>query len=184
MSRFTHVDSFPAPAARIGEILTSQAFWESRVANLRAKVEAEKPGAFAEQPGIAAALTSARVIQLANGGSSLSVTVNAPASAMGPLPKGIGALVSGPLQLNVHEKWGPAQPDGSRTATLELRLEKPQATLTATVELYPTAQGCQRRVEGEIKVQVPLLGSALASKATQSVGALFAADANLVRFFL
>lgn len=65
--------------------------------------------------------------------------------------------------------WGEAATDGSRTADLTVEVPGTPAGMTGTAVLSPTADGSQVVVEGELVVNIPLLGKKLEQAAAPAL---------------
>lgn len=66
--------------------------------------------------------------------------------------------------VTVHEEqsWSAAEPDGSRTGTMTLKVAGTPAGLTATLRLTPTGESTSDVViDGEMTAKIPLLGPKL-----------------------
>ncbi|WP_371152548.1 DUF2505 domain-containing protein [Buchananella felis] len=184
MAQFTHVDSFAAPAARVGALLSSQELWRARQDALARWATGLRPSELGALPDLMRQLEGTSVLAYPNGASRLEFTMTVHPQALGDAASMVKAFLSGDLRAHVTEEWGAPAPDGSRTGRVEVRLDNPQVVVSAQASLYPTADGCQRRLSGDVTVNVPLLGGMLAGKATEHVGGLCLADAAVVRALL
>lgn len=184
MAQFTHVDSFHAPVAQVGALLSSQELWSARQEAVSKWAATLEPGEAGALPGVMKQLEVASVQPLADGASRLAFSVTVSPQVLGSAAALAGPLLKGDLRAHVTEEWHAPAPDGSRTGTVEIRIASPQVTVTASLSLYPTETGCQRRLSGDVTVNVPLLGAVLANKAASQVGFLSSADAAVVRSLL
>jgi hypothetical protein len=84
------------------------------------------------------------------------------------------ARFTGPtLTVNDDTTWGPAQPDGSRTADVRLTVSGQPVTLKAVMRLTPGGKGSQIVLSGELKVAIPLVGKRIEQSAAPAVMAGF-----------
>lgn len=80
------------------------------------------------------------------------------------------AKFTGPDLTLVEERvWGPARPDGSRTAALSLTIPDQPVTMTGTVDLLTGGSGTLVTVAGEFAIKIPLLGKQLEKLAAPAI---------------
>ncbi len=65
--------------------------------------------------------------------------------------------------------WGPASPDGTRTARMLIKVAGLPVVLDATARLAPTASGSAIDYEGDFSVKVPLIGPVIEKQAAPFV---------------
>ena len=84
------------------------------------------------------------------------------------------ARFTGP-ELTVVEKleWSDAAADGARTAQVSLTVPKQPVSMKGTVSLAPGGSGTQVTLNGDLKVNVPLLGRKLEASSAPAVLAGF-----------
>lgn len=86
-----------------------------------------------------------------------------------PTPEPVVAFAGRTVTVGQEMTWGPAAPDGSRTARVFIKLAGLPATMDATARLAPTASGSAIDYDGELTVAVPVLGSMLEKQAAPFV---------------
>lgn len=67
--------------------------------------------------------------------------------------------------------WGDAEPDGSRSADLQVDVPGTPGSLTGTAVISPTASGSQIHVSGDLVVRIPLVGKKLEQAAAPALTA-------------
>ena len=72
--------------------------------------------------------------------------------------------------------WGPAAPDGTRTATTEADIEGVPASAAGTMRLEPAGGGTDHVVEVALTSKVPLVGGRIVAAAEPLVGRAIAAE--------
>ncbi|MDP9444791.1 MAG: DUF2505 domain-containing protein [Actinomycetota bacterium] len=93
-------------------------------------------------------------------------------------------LVGDSIQIVQTEEWGPAQPDGSRTATLTVEVPGKPATMRGAIRLLPRGAGSQESVEGDVKVSVPLVGRKLEQEIARGILAAIEVEGGVGRAWL
>ncbi len=90
------------------------------------------------------------------------------------LPSAVQRFVKGRVNIEQSEAWSGAAEDGSRDANLTIKVPMAKATGTATIKLFPTADGTGTTVDvsGSLKSSIPLMGSKIAQMAEPQVGRL------------
>ena len=56
------------------------------------------------------------------------------------------------------EQWSAPEPNGARTAAVNLTVKGQPASMTGTMVLAPAPEGSTELVTGEVKVGIPFLG--------------------------
>jgi hypothetical protein len=72
------------------------------------------------------------------------------------LPPTARALLGSSISLTETHRWGAAEPDGSRSAALEVAIDGAPITVTGSLHIAPTTSGSRVRVTADITVRVPL----------------------------
>lgn len=60
------------------------------------------------------------------------------------------------------DRWAAADGDGTRRGTYEVSVASAPVSTRGSMSLAPDGDGCRHRVEGEIKVKIPVLGGRIA----------------------
>ncbi|MBV9821464.1 MAG: DUF2505 domain-containing protein [Actinobacteria bacterium] len=90
----------------------------------------------------------------ADGGARVDVRRVMPAQ----VPDVVRRFVGETIAVEQIEQWGPAAPDGSRSATVRVSVTGQPAQMAGTMALTPTAGGCAELVTGDVTVSIPFLG--------------------------
>ncbi|MCW2541054.1 MAG: hypothetical protein JWN95_2779 [Frankiales bacterium] len=91
----------------------------------------------------------------ADGGATVRVERSLPPD----VPDAYKKFVGRSIEIAQVERWAPAAPDGSRSATIDLHIKGQPASMIGTIELVPVANGgATERIEGELRVAVPFIG--------------------------
>lgn len=77
------------------------------------------------------------------------------------------------------EAWGPSS-GGVRSGTWQGEIPGAPAKVGGTMSLEPTANGTRYRIQGEVKVSIPLVGGKAESFIAEMIGKLTAAEAELL----
>lgn len=77
------------------------------------------------------------------------------------------------------EAWGPAK-DGARSGTWQGEIPGAPAKVGGTMSLSPSATGTTYRIQGEVKVSIPLVGGKAESFVAEMIEKLTAAEAELI----
>ena len=88
-------------------------------------------------------------------------------------PESTARFTGATLTVNDDTTWGPAQPDGSRTADVRLTVQGQPVTLKAEMRLTPGGRGSEILLAGELKVAIPLIGKKIEQSAAPAVLAGF-----------
>ena len=110
---------------------------------------------FAEETAGGAESAQASVRHAPDGGFTLSLRRPVPAD---DLPASVRVFTGGDLELRQALVWQPAAPDGARSATMAGEIVGAPVQLEGTVQLTPTADGCELSIDGDIFAMVPLVG--------------------------
>ena len=78
------------------------------------------------------------------------------------------------------EAWGPAEADGARRGTWTGEIPGAPAKTGGTMALEPTSTGTRYRIQGEVKVSIPLVGGKAESFVADMIGKLTAKEAELL----
>lgn len=82
------------------------------------------------------------------------------------VPAAARSLVGETITVTESQVWSPAQPDGSRTARVEVSFTGPLG-FAGELTLRPTSSGCELVTRGRMKASVPLIGSTIESVAVE-----------------
>jgi hypothetical protein len=77
------------------------------------------------------------------------------------------------------ESWGPAE-GGARRGTWQGEIPGAPAKVGGTMALEPTESGTRYRIQGEVKVSIPLVGGKAESFIAEMIGKLTTAEAELL----
>jgi hypothetical protein len=77
------------------------------------------------------------------------------------------------------EVWGPAK-DGSRSGTWQGEIPGAPAKVGGRMSLTPISTGTRYRIEGEVKVSIPLVGGKAESFVAEMIEKLTASEAELL----
>lgn len=83
------------------------------------------------------------------------------------VPAAARSFVGETITVTESQLWSPSQPDGSRTASVEVNFSGPLG-FTGDLALLPTASGCELLTRGKMKASVPLIGGSIESVAVES----------------
>lgn len=83
------------------------------------------------------------------------------------VPAAARSFVGETITVTESQKWRPSQPDGARTASVEVSFSGPLG-FTGELVLRPTASGCELITRGKMKASVPLIGGTIESVAVES----------------
>ena len=135
---------FPAPVDRVHAVLTDQAFQE-------AKCAATSTGVYTV------------TITPAVDGTRVEASRDLPTDT---LPDALKSVVGSTLKIIETVTWGAAAADGSRTGSVDLRIEGVPVTMVGAASLTPTAAGCTESFEGELKAKIPFVGGKVEQSAS------------------
>lgn len=107
-----------------------------------------------------------------DGGARVVVDRTVPADVPDMMKKFVGETI-GVVQT---EEWGPADPDGSRTADLLLEVKGQPATLTGTITLQPSGDGCEELVVGDLTVSIPFFGKKIEPEIAKGITSAIRAE--------
>lgn len=68
------------------------------------------------------------------------------------------SLVGDSVDVIETQRWGPAEPDGSRTASLAVSISRTPVSLNGSVTLEPSGEGTRHVVEGDLEAHLPFVG--------------------------
>jgi hypothetical protein len=74
------------------------------------------------------------------------------------VPDIVRKFVGDSITVTQREVWGPAGPDGSRTATLEVTIAGQPAKMVGTITLDSRGGGGVQTVDGDVSVSIPIFG--------------------------
>lgn len=157
--KFTHRAEYPASVEEVWAVMATPEFQD-------AKCEATTTGGYSSDvstTGDRTTITSERVLPTDD------------------LPDMARSFVGDTLTISEVQAWGPPEPDGTRTADLQLHIKGAPMTLKGTIRLSPNGSGSVQTVEGDVKVSVPLIGGKLEKAASEPL--MFAArtETDLLR---
>ncbi|CAN5793645.1 DUF2505 domain-containing protein [soil metagenome] len=109
------------------------------------------------------------------GGGTIRVRRVIPARVSDAVKRFVGETVT----IVQTEQWGPATPDGARTADLHLEVEGQPAAMTGAHSLAAQGGGTAFEVAGDLKVSIPLLGGKIEKEIAKAVSAGLAEEHKL-----
>ncbi len=74
------------------------------------------------------------------------------------LPDVARSFVGDTLRVTETHDWGPAGPDGSRRASIEIGVRGAPITMRGTIALLPDGPGTREEIEANLSASVPLVG--------------------------
>ena len=98
-------------------------------------------------------------------GGTVSVTRVLPAE----VPDAVRRIVGSSVTVTQTETWGAAAADGTRKGDVELQVKGQPATMKASSTLAPSADGTQLRMDGELKVRIPLVGGKVEKELAKAI---------------
>jgi hypothetical protein len=137
--RFSHVNSYAASPAEVLEMLTTPEFREQVCTSQHALQH------------------SVEVTGTAAGGTTVVVSQDQSTEGAPPAAR---KVVGDSVRIVQREVWGPPDAD---PVTAEFGMEIPgkPGQLKGRITLVATANGCEERFEGDVKVGIPLVGGKL-----------------------
>ena len=154
---------YPAPPERVFALLTDPSFQRLRAIRAGAaecRVELRHP----EEPEVEVLLTVHRWIPTDRFSRRLQ-------AATGPR-----------LELTQQERWGPAEPDGSRTAGISARVHGFPAEVDGRAELRADGTGASSfRLDADLRLHLPVVGARIARVALPVIEEHLRAEAEVVR---
>jgi hypothetical protein len=104
-------------------------------------------------------------IEQADGGATVTVVRTMPSE----VPDFVKKFVGDTIEVRQTEKWGAADETGTRSADVQLEISGQPAGMTGTLVLEPASGGTQQRVEGDLKVSIPLFGKKIEPEVVKGV---------------
>jgi Protein of unknown function (DUF2505) len=120
-------------------------------------------------------------VRLEHGGASIVGRRELPTDQ---IPDTFKALVGQKISIVQTETWGPAEPDGSRTGTLDIEMGGAPVRMTGTLTLSATDGGTLELVDGDLKARVPLIGGRIERAVEPAVRAAIEAEERIGRAWL
>ena len=74
------------------------------------------------------------------------------------IPDMLRALVKRGIVVRETVRWRDAAPDGSREGAVTLEILGQPVTMRGTIQLVPTSDGTDGRIQADVKAAIPLLG--------------------------
>lgn len=108
------------------------------------------------------------------GGVVITCTRSMPAE----VPSYATPFVGDTITITETQTWGPAAPDGSRTADVTVDFNSPLA-YRGTIELAPDGSGTVARNAGEFKASVPFVGGKVEKVAAEMTQKYLAKEATV-----
>lgn len=147
--KFNATAQYPLSASALADLLATQEFIEH-------KVKASRPVSF-----------EATIEGASSGAFTVKTTRVMPTDQV---PDAFKRFVGQGIELHMVEEWGAAEADGSRHATLKIKVAGMPASATGNVLLRATGpESCEVTYFGELKVSIPLIGGKIESMATAGV---------------
>ena len=131
---------FPAPPASVFAMFTDEAFLRHAAVRLGS-------------PDARVAASGTR--------TAVEATVESPAE--------VRAFVGATLRILLEVDWGGAGADGSRTGTFTMSVPGTPVHVAGTTSLGPAASGSELVYDGELTVQVPLIGGRVEQAAAPAI---------------
>ncbi len=100
------------------------------------------------------------------------------------LPDAARPFVGAELTVVEVQTWGPAEPDGTRRASVDLHVKGAPLTLKAEVALTPAGHGALELLDGELKATVPFIGGLIEQAAAEPILSAVGIGASTLREFL
>lgn len=96
------------------------------------------------------------------------------------MPTAVSSLVGDTLTVTEEQTWGPARPDGTRAADLELRVAGAPIRMRGTVTLSPAGGGSDLVVAADLTCSVPILGRKIEAAAKPTIEESFDHEVRLL----
>ena len=96
------------------------------------------------------------------------------------MPGPMVSIVGSTLAITEQQSWGPEQPDGSRTADLEITVKGAPVRLVGRIYLYPTAGGRTLAVDADLTCSLPLVGKKVEAAAAPAIEESFDLEVGLL----
>lgn len=116
--------------------------------------------------------------------SGPEVTVTVVREVPAQVPTAVRSMVGDTLEIVATEAWGPAAPDGSRHADLQVLVSRQPASMTGGIQLEPTGAGSRETVVGEVKVDVPFFGRTIEPEVAKAIRAALVVEGETGRAYL
>jgi hypothetical protein len=100
-----------------------------------------------------------------DGGATVTVRRTMPAE----VPDFVKKFVGETIELRQTETWGTPDASGTRTADLRLEISGQPASMGGSIVLEPLDGGSRQRVEGDMKVSIPILGKKIEPEVVKGV---------------
>ena len=100
------------------------------------------------------------------------------------LPDAVRSAVGEHLMIHETQDWGPANPDGSRFARIDIKVQGAPVTLQGTLRLTPTDTGSHQSLEAELKASIPFLGGKVERAAAPAIKHGFDLEAQILNEWL
>ncbi|HYN30264.1 MAG TPA: DUF2505 domain-containing protein [Dermatophilaceae bacterium] len=101
------------------------------------------------------------------------------------MPDHLRGFVGEHLSIVETQRWGPAEPDGSRHGVIDSHVKGMPVTLRGTVSLEPTPSGGSvEAMDAEIRASIPFLGGRVERAAAQPIETAARHEFRLVKEFL
>ncbi|WP_337062435.1 DUF2505 domain-containing protein [Kineococcus sp. G2] len=157
---FTERSPLPGPPEAVFALLTDPGFLAERAVRSGAVEHTEEVGT----EGGATVVRSTRTVGTAG------------------LPRVAAGYLGATAVVEQVERWGAADPDGSRDGSLELTVRGAPVRLEARARLRPAAEdGCEHELTGALSVDVPLFGASVEQAALPGLLDLVRAEVQLAR---
>ncbi len=100
-----------------------------------------------------------------DGSGDITVTRTLPAD----VADFVKAFVGKTITIVQSEQWGPAGPDGSRSADLVISVKGQPATMKGSVTIRPVDGGARQQIDGELVVSVPFFGKRIEPEVAKAI---------------
>ncbi len=166
MKKFTAEATYSVPAARVREIQTSEEFVDFLAARFAGEVGAE--------------VRSRSVVQEGD------VTVATATVHVSPdsLPSMAGRLLPQGADVTITQRWNAPAPDGSHTGEFLVGVRPDKGSMRADFVLRDTGEGSRREYDGQLSVNVPLVGGAIENKALGYTDRLMGIERRVLELYL
>lgn len=100
------------------------------------------------------------------------------------LPDAVRSIMGGHLVVNETQDWGPAGPDGSRSARIDIQVDGAPVTLRGTLTIRPSAAGTHQSLDADLKAAIPFLGGKVEKAAAPAIKHGFDLEAQILKEWL
>lgn len=113
-----------------------------------------------------------------------NVVVRTERSLPADVPDAVKKFVGDTIVVEQVETWGPAGPDGSRTADLVVDVKGKPAGMTGTVTLAAVGTGSRQEIRGDVKVRIPFVGGSIEPEVAKAIRTAIRVEGKSGRAYL